>query len=91
MMIKTIAITSAAVLLMSAPAMAAACSGSFALTGELFTEAEKNDYNQDLLRGRGIDAVRTEMWGGCIRAWVRLPSGQEEMQFFEPLTLRRVE
>jgi len=31
------------------------------------------------------------MWGGCIRAWVRLPGGSEEMQFFEPLNLRRVQ
>lgn len=90
-MTRTIAISIAAVLLMSAPAMAAACSGSFALTGDLFTESEKNEHNQDLLRGRGIDAVRTEMWGGCIRAWVRQPDGSEQMQFFEPLTLRRVE
>jgi hypothetical protein len=76
----------------AAPAMAVpACSGSFALDMDYFTEADLNDFNLDLLRSVGVDAVRTEIWGGCIRAFVRLPDGSEEMQFYEPLNLRRVE
>jgi hypothetical protein len=91
-MIKTIALALTATALMAAPAMAAAaCSGSFALDKEWHTETEVNDYNAILLRGVGVDVVRAEMWGGCIRAWVRLPGGSEEMQFFEPLNLRRVQ
>lgn len=68
-----------------------ACSGSFALNRERHTEAEMNAYNLDLLLGIGVDATRAEMWGGCIRAWVKGPDGREEMQFYEPLNLRRVQ
>jgi hypothetical protein len=76
----------------TAPALAVpACSGSFALDMDYFTEADLNEFNLDLLRSVGVDAVRTEIWGGCIRAFVRLPDGSEEMQFYEPLNLRRVE
>jgi len=90
-MTRTIALSLAALALMSAPALAAACSGSFALDKKYYSERNMNEYNMSLLQGRGVDVTRAEMWGGCIRAWVRLPNGQEEMQFFEPLTLRRVE
>ena len=76
----------------SSPALAVpACSGSFALSLERHSEARVNEVNLDLLRSIGIDATRAEIWGGCIRAWVRTADGREEMQFFEPLNLRRVE
>ena len=90
-MIKTMALALMASVAMAAPAMAAACSGSFALDKEWHTEAEINDYNELLLEGIGVDVTRAEIWGGCIRAFVRLPDGSEEMQFFEPNGLRRVE
>lgn len=80
-----------ATVLMAAPAMAAACSGSFALSRELYSEADINEYNLMLIRGIGVDATRAELWGGCIRVWVRQSDGREEMQFFEPINLRRVE
>lgn len=90
-MIKTIALALTATALMAAPALAGvACSGSFALDKEWHTEAEINDYNEILLRGIGVDVVEAEIWGGCIRAFVRMPDGTEEMQFFEPIGLRRV-
>jgi hypothetical protein len=74
------------------PALAVpACSGSFALSEERFTEAQINEFNMDLLRSIGVDVTRAEMWGGCIRVWVRTANGREEMQFYEPLNLRRVE
>lgn len=76
----------------ASPALAVpACSGSFALDMDYYTEADLNDFNLNLLRSIGVDAVRAEIWGGCIRAWVRLPEGGEDMQFYEPLNLRRVE
>lgn len=82
----------AAILFTAAPALAVpACSGSFALNLERFGETRVNAYNLDLLRSIGVDATRAEIWGGCIRAWVRGADGREEMQFYEPLTLRRVE
>jgi hypothetical protein len=84
-----------AVILLAAaasPALAVpACSGSFALSLERHSETRVNELNLDLLRSIGVDATRTEIWGGCIRAWVRTADGREEMQFFEPLNLRRVE
>jgi hypothetical protein len=76
----------------AAPALAVpACSGTFALDMDYYSEAQLNDFNLDLLRSIGVDAVRAEIWGGCIRAFVRLSDGSEEMQFYEPLNLRRVE
>ena len=89
-MIKTLALALMASAAMAAPAMAAACSGSFALDKEWHTEAEINDYNEALLRGIGVRVTRAEIWGGCIRAFVRTEDGGEEMQLFEPVGLRRV-
>ena len=91
-MIKTLTLALMATAAMAAPAMAAAaCSGSFALDKEWHTEQEINDYNKTLLRGIGVDVVEAEIWGGCIRAFVRTADGREEMQFFEPNGLRRVQ
>lgn len=74
------------------PAMAVpACSGSFALDRDYYTESELNEFNLTMLRSIGVDATRAELWGGCIRVWVQMPDGREEMQFYEPLNLRRVE
>ena len=74
------------------PALAVpACSGSFALDRARHSEADMNEMNLVLLRSAGVDATRAEMWGGCIRAWVPTADGREEMQFYEPLTMRRVE
>ncbi|KRA42008.1 hypothetical protein ASD80_09785 [Devosia sp. Root635] len=76
----------------AAPALAApACSGSFGMDRDRYSEAEINAYNLDLLRSIGVDVTRAEMWGGCIRVWVRRADGREEMQFYEPSNLRRVE
>lgn len=58
--------------------------------GEDFTESERNDFALMQLRQAGVDATRVERWNGCLRAYVRTPGG-EEMQFFEPGTLRRVQ
>ena len=88
----TLPLTLAFLAAAATPALAVpVCSGSFALDMDYYTEAELNDFNLDLLRSIGVDAIRTEIWGGCIRAWVRLEDGREEMQFYEPLNLRRVE
>jgi len=63
---------------------------SFGATlGESFSESDQNQFNLMRLRRMGVDATRAEMWGGCIRAYVRTPSG-EEMQFFHPQSFERV-
>lgn len=90
-MIKTLALTLALSAALAAPAMAAACSGSYGLSPERYTEATVNEYNLAALRAIGVNATRAEMWGGCIRAYVVLPDGREEMQFYEPLNMQRVE
>jgi len=69
------------------PAPGAHISFGFSI-GE-FSESDRNDFNLMRLRRMGVDATRAEMWGGCIRAYVRTPSG-EEMQFFHPDTFERV-
>ncbi|MNL24204.1 hypothetical protein D3C87_1456280 [compost metagenome] len=58
--------------------------------GEPYTESEQNDFNLMQLQRLGVNATRAEMWGGCIRAFVRKPGGGEEMQFFHPDTFERV-
>ena len=53
-------------------------------------EADRNEFDKTMLRERGVDAVRVERWGGCVRAYVRLPDGTQEMQFFNPGSYSRV-
>lgn len=78
--------------LMTAPALAApVCSGSFSYDREWYTEAQINEFHLNDLRSRGVNATRAEIWSGCIRAFVLLDDGTEEMQFFEPLGMRRVQ
>ena len=47
-------------------------------------ESDRNDYDRTNLRQQGVDAVSVERWGSCIRAFVRLPDGTQEMQFYNP-------
>ncbi|HEY8575897.1 MAG TPA: hypothetical protein VIL88_06115 [Devosia sp.] len=85
-------LTSLAILsAMTAPALAVpVCSGSYAMDQDWYTEKEITDFYEMDLRSRGVNAKRVELWSGCIRAYVTLEDGTEEMQFFEPLGLRRV-
>lgn len=77
--------------LLAAPALAAPiCSGSFALDRERYSETDINEYNLMMLRSKGVDVTRAEIWSGCIRAYVRQPDGTEQMEFYEPLTFQRV-
>jgi len=55
-----------------------------------FSEEDQNRFNLSQLRQMGVDATRAEMWGGCIRAFVRKPDGGEQMQFFHPDSFERV-
>lgn len=61
----------------------------FKIGGE-FTTEERDRFNLMQLRQMGVDATRAEMWGGCVRAFVRKPGGGEEMQLFHPDTFERV-
>jgi hypothetical protein len=58
--------------------------------GGKYTETERNDFDMMQLRQLGVDVTRVERWNGCIRAFVRKPTGGEEMQFFQPNSYERV-
>jgi hypothetical protein len=58
--------------------------------GEPYTERELNSIDLMRLRRIGVDTDRVERWSGCIRAFVNLPGGGQEMWFFDPRTLERV-
>ncbi|MFN4209459.1 MAG: hypothetical protein ACK4G5_02735 [Devosia sp.] len=89
---KSIALGLALSALLAAPTFAAPlCTGTFSLSREWYSEADINEYNQDMLRSKGVNVVRTEIWGGCIRAFVLQPDGSEQMEFYEPTNFRRVE
>ena len=91
-MSKPLAFSLIAFALMAAPAVAAPiCSGSYAMDLEVYSETDLTNYYYDILRSNGVDVTRAEIWGGCVRAFVRQPDGTEQMQFFEPIGLRRVE
>lgn len=87
----TLALTSAAQAANNCYAPRPGASVSFGIhIGDKFTEDDRNRFNLMQLRQMGVDATRAEMWGGCIRAFVRKPGGGEEMQFFHPDSFERV-
>jgi hypothetical protein len=89
---KSIALGLALSALLATPTLAAPiCSGTFGLSRELYSEDDINDYNYSMLRSKGVDVVRAEIWGGCIRAFVIQADGREQMEFYEPTNFRRVE
>lgn len=59
--------------------------------GADYTETERNNFDLMELQRRGVDATAVERWSGCIRAYVRKPTGGEEMQFYDPNTFERVQ
>ena len=91
-MLRKILAALAVTMLATLPAYAVLCTD----TGSVMTfeyydgdqlkidEGARNEYDMTELRQRGVDAVRVERWGNCVRAFVRLPDGTEEMQFFNP-------
>ena len=89
-----------AALAAAAPASAASCNAvgsgpeiGFQLHfGDRYTEEDQNTFNLMLLRQRGVDATRAEIWGGCIRAFVRDADGVgEHMEYFNARTLEPVD
>ena len=91
MLRKSLAVL-AVIMLATLPAYAALCHDTGSVISFEYmdgdqvkvNEQDRNDYDMTELRQRGIDAVRVERWGTCVRAFVRLPDGTEEMQFFNP-------
>jgi hypothetical protein len=60
--------------------------------GEPFTEDEEMQFAQMRLEAKGYDVVRTELWGSCIRAFIRNRDGSgTHMEFFDPDTLEPVD
>ena len=42
------------------------------------------------LQSRGVNATSVEDWNGCIRAYVRQPSGGEIMEYYDPNTFEKL-
>jgi uncharacterized protein YpuA (DUF1002 family) len=97
-MLRTSFAVLALTMLATLPAAAVQCNSgggglklSFGLAlGEKLSEQERNEFDLMILKRMGVDATRVERWGGCLRAFVRKPSGGEEMQYFDPDTYERV-
>lgn len=66
-------------------------SGDLRLDRDYYTEDQITDYYEDQLRSRGVQVISTEMWSNCVRAYVRTADGGQEMQFFDPGSLRRLQ
>lgn len=49
------------------------------------------DTDKRRLRAVGINATSVERWNGCMRAYVKAEDGSQAMQFYDPVTLRRVQ
>lgn len=97
MLIRILAVLAIAVAFTSTAQASASCYAarpgvhvSFGFSVGKFTEEERDRFNLMQLRQMGVDATRAEMWGGCIRAFVRKPGGGEEMQLFHPDTFAPV-
>ena len=98
-MFKLTVLTGLALMAAATPAFALFCqdtrsdvSVSFGVQfGQDYDEDELNQLDLMQLRQQGVDATAVERWNGCIRAFVRKPEGGEEMQFFDPNTLQRVQ
>jgi hypothetical protein len=89
---KSIALSLVLTAIMATPTLAAPiCSGTFGLSREIYSEDDINEYNFNVLRSKGIPVTRSEIWGGCIRAFVKQPDGSEQMEFYEPTSFQRVE
>lgn len=89
---KSIALGLTLSALLATPTLATPmCSGSYGMSREIFTEDEVNEYHYNMLRSKGVNVTRAELWSGCIRAFVIQPDGSEQMEFYEPLNFRRVE
>lgn len=43
------------------------------------------------LREIGVPATSVERWNGCLRAFVKQPTGGETMEFYDPASLRRLQ
>lgn len=103
-MTRSTAIAIAAVLGLSgalAPVIGAAPASARGLSSCTMTSALSSPYHwiveQALddakrdLRRRGVNTERVEIWGGCLRAFVKLPDGRTVNRFFDPWTLQPVE
>jgi len=43
------------------------------------------------LREIGVEAQSVERWNGCMRAFVKTPDGRNIMEFYDPVTLRKLQ
>ncbi|HEY8593793.1 MAG TPA: hypothetical protein VIL84_00995 [Devosiaceae bacterium] len=48
------------------------------------------EYSLTQLRLRGVNTDRVEVWGGCLRAFVKTTDGRTVNRFFDPTTFAPV-
>lgn len=49
-----------------------------------------NQMDTKRLREIGVQARSVERWNGCMRAFVTTPDGRNIMEFYDPLTLKKL-
>jgi hypothetical protein len=52
---------------------------------------EQNRMDTQRLREIGVRARSVERWSGCMRAFVETADGGQKMEFYDPVTLRRLQ
>jgi hypothetical protein len=58
----------------------------------LKTDVElQNRMDTQRLREIGVPARSVERWSGCMRAFVETADGGQKMEFYDPVTLRRLQ
>ena len=54
-------------------------------------EALQNQMDTRRLREAGVPARSVERWNGCMRAFVETPDGRQIMEFYDPVSLRKLQ
>jgi hypothetical protein len=99
-MLRLLILSLACMLAIATPALAAGCydvgsgpSISFEFHfGDEFSEDDRTEFLLMELQRRGVDATSAEIWGGCVRAFVRDSDGSGvHMEYFNSRTLEPVD
>jgi hypothetical protein len=54
-------------------------------------EELQNRMDTQRLREIGVPARSVERWNGCMRAFVKTEDGRQIMEFYDPVTLRKLQ
>jgi len=54
-----------------------------------FTQRDRAEIYEQRLRQRGINAMQTRFWNGCIQTFV-VENGKRSMRFYDPWSLEEI-